>query len=98
MKTETEDEWEETCRIEVEARDKKTEIFGVLSDRNLRGYMTNHSFLRSIDNEDEDWSKILDASMYAAKIREIIGLAEPDYTPEEIPAAIEMEGMHRHQD
>lgn len=95
MSEETENDWEETCRIEVEARDRKTEIFGVLSDRNLRGYMTNHTLLHSIDNEMEDWSRILDASMYAAKIRELIGLAEPDYSPEEIPAALEMERMHR---
>jgi len=84
------DEWEEKCRKEVEARDEKTKIFGVLSDRNLRGYMTNYSLLISIDNEYEDWSKVLSASIYAEKIRELIGLGQPDYTDDEIPATIEM--------
>ena len=94
MKTDTEDEWEKKCRIEVQARDKKTAIFGNLSDRNLRGYMTNHLLLMNIDGDEDggwdNWAKILAASLYAAKIRELIGLNEPDYTEQDIPATLEL--------
>lgn len=91
MNEEIEDEWEEKCRQEVVVRDEKTKIFGVLSDRNLRGYMTNYGILISIDNEYEDWSKILSASLYAEKVRELIGLESPNYTDEEISATTEMD-------
>jgi|LakMenE18May11ns_1017448.scaffolds.fasta_scaffold8248468_1 hypothetical protein len=91
MNEETEDEWEEKCRKEVAVRDEKTKIFGVLSDRNLRGYMTNYGILISIDNEHEDWSKVLSASIYAEKVRELIGLESPDYSRDEIPATSTMD-------
>lgn len=71
--------WEEKCRIELEIRDEATLIFGPLGDKMVREFMVDQGLLFSSDGRHEEWSRLLDASLVAERIRRGMGLEDPDY-------------------
>lgn len=81
--------WEDKCRRELEIRDEATMIFGPLGDRNVREIMVEFGLLFSIDGEHEEWSRLLDASSVAERIRQEMGLGDPGYS--DLPATKEMQ-------
>ena len=80
--------WEDKCRREVEIRDDATMVFGPLGDRHVREIMVEFGLLFSADGSDEDWSRLLDASLVAERIRQEMGLGDPGYS--DLPASKEV--------
>lgn len=87
--TEQDNLWEDKCRRELEIRDEATMVFGPLGDRNVREIMVEFGLLSSIDGTHEEWSRLLDASCVAERIRQEMGLGDPGYS--DLPATKEMQ-------
>ena len=81
--------WEDKCRRELEIRDEATRVFGPLGDRNVREIMVEFGLLFSIDGKHEEYSRLLDASSVAERIRQEMGLGDPGYS--DLPATKEMQ-------
>lgn len=81
--------WEDKCRRELEIRDEATRVFGPLGDRNVREIMVEFGLLFSIDGKHEEYSRLLDASSVAERIRQEMGLGDPGYS--DLPATKAMQ-------
>ena len=81
--------WEDKCRRELEIRDEATMVFGPLGDGRVREIMVEFGLLSSSDGKHEEWSRLLDASCVAERIRQEMGLGDPGYS--DLPATKEMQ-------